>query len=276
MYESSPPPSVLDITVVKARIDPQVSKPQTSAWFIFSVDGCREPVSTPARPLTDPMMFGTPARFTFVQNPNTYLYVTLCAFDDARQMVPLARSRSRICNMPFGSQFSISLRSTTDKGKEIGQVYISGTLTQPQTDPQSYPGYADLGPTASNPYASIPQGTPSEPSSNPYASAAVRTPANPYGASAPANPYATPGQPNPYATPGQPNPYAAAGQPNPYATAGQPNPYAAAGQPNPYGAPAEANPYGAPGQPNPYGAPMPENPYQNAGMQGADGTKYFF
>ena len=227
MYQSPPAPSILDITVVKARINPEISNPQKSAWFIFSVDGAREPVATPARPLSNPMMFGTPARFTFVPNENPYLYVTLCVYNDAGQMAPLARSRSRLSSMPFGSQFTLSLMSTIDKGKEIGQVYISGTLVQSNAQPAApaAPMYSE------DPYAQY--------SSTGYAPGS-------------ANPCA--GAPNPYATAPPPDPYSAPSL-NPYATVGNaspPNPYAAAG------------------------APELENPYQNAGMQGTDGTKYFF
>ena len=275
MYQSPPQTSILDITVIKARINPEVANPQTKAWFIFSVDGCREPISTPARQLSDPMMFGTPARFTFIPNQNPYLYVTLCVFDAQNQMVPLARSRSRLANMPFGSQFSVSLMSTADKSKEIGQIFISGTLTQPQETPEPtpYPGYAQFIPDPSNPYAGAPQ-TGSAPSSNPYG---APTPENPYGVPPPPNPYGAP--PNPYGAAPPPNPYGAPTPEKPYGAPTPENPYASApASANPYAAPPPPNPYAAaaPAQPNPYDAPTRENVYQNAGMQGTDGTKYFF
>ena len=227
MYQNPAPLSILDITVVKARVIHEIANPQKSAWFIFSVDGSRDPVSTPARPLSNRMMFGTPARFTFVPNEDPFLYVTLCLYDDAGQMVALARSRSRLFRMPFGSQFSLSLMSTSDKGKEIGQVFISGTLVRSDAQPAA----------------------PAAPmyDQNPYAQ---------FGSTA----YA-PGPGNPYAD--APNPYAAAPPPNPYG-APPPNPYADAGAPPP------PNPYAEPG------APEAENPYQNVGMQGRDGTKYFY
>lgn len=192
---------VLNLMVQFVDLQPSYVTPNNQVWVVIAVDGSSAPGSTPAVPMLPHSAFNSPMQFKFLlQDPTRqYVYLTFCCFGATpQQMIPIARAKVRIVNMPLNNvPFQLPLIAPMpSKAGQVANISLVGSINPPLVKvPQPIPN--------APPY-NQPSSVPSSPPIQPY-------PQNAYQPQMPA-PYQQPLPPNPYhqsapITPGVPNQY---------------------------------------------------------------------
>ena len=113
----------------------------SQVWCVVSVDGAEAPIATCSIDLEKTCEFNyyLNIQFSVEDVSNSYLYITACCFDENEEMVPLARAKTKIPNMPLNgpNAFRIPLMSMERPVTEVASVVVSGVIDPPPTDKQA-------------------------------------------------------------------------------------------------------------------------------------------
>ena len=95
---------ILDLVIKDATINNKITDLKTPIWFVVLADGMQQPFSTNQVQFSRTPSWNYPARLVlhFLDISRAYLYVTLCTFGN-NEILPLARSRVSLRNLPIGS-----------------------------------------------------------------------------------------------------------------------------------------------------------------------------
>ena len=122
---------ILDLVVKDATIGEEIPDLEKPIWFVVLADGMKQPFSTKQVPFSRQPSWNYPARLVlqFPDISKAYLYVTLCTFGE-NEILPLARSRVSLRNLPIGSPkvFKFPLL-TPENDVETATIRCVGTLS---------------------------------------------------------------------------------------------------------------------------------------------------
>lgn len=181
---------ILHVKVLRTQLSDNLqSTVKQPIWYVVSVDNGATPAATPARvPRNGFAEYNSDLKLTFVPDrDNVYIYYTLCTFGHNKEMIPLARSRSRISKIPqMGVEFKLPMMACNQSNNEAASVYVSITFENGYA-PHANTGYMYAPPPPSmpmNPYQSAPQYPmqqpyPGPPMYSPYQGSAAPPPSMP-------------------------------------------------------------------------------------------------
>ena len=122
---------ILDLVIKDAAIGEEIPDFDKPIWFVVLADGMQQPFSTKPVNFSRNPSWNTPARLVlhFSDISKAYLYVTLCTFGE-NEILPLARSRVSLRNLPIGSPkvFKFPLL-TPENDVEAATIRCVGTLS---------------------------------------------------------------------------------------------------------------------------------------------------
>lgn len=132
-------------------------------WCVVSVDNGKAPAATPAKAANKGIIeWHTELRLTFVpdQTKVQYIYYTLCTYGPRKEMITLARCRSRIAKLPkMGAEFKLPMMMC-NQNSEGASLYLSIVIENASCDrPSPMPAPVQPPPLAmeKNPYDNAPE-----------------------------------------------------------------------------------------------------------------------
>lgn len=129
---------ILDLVVKDATLTDEANPKKTPMWLVVLADGMQQPFSTEKVNYSKEPQWNCPARLVlrFPDISCTYLYITLCTFDN-NSIVPLARSRVALRNLPIGSPKTFKFPLLT-QGSDSESVILRCVATLSSFTPQFY------------------------------------------------------------------------------------------------------------------------------------------
>jgi hypothetical protein len=127
-----PPSFLLDVVVSTADWAPDAAPPRTAVWLVFTAESIEQPFSTPQAVPSKRLVWHHPFRLVLnvADISVSYLFISMCTYDQSRAVQSIARCRIPLGAMPRGSAKMIRFPMLNAEGKTVCTMRFRATISR--------------------------------------------------------------------------------------------------------------------------------------------------